>query len=60
MAGAPFHSCSLNYKERACDEEWDAFTHWPLDVGEREGAAGLVIGLVKALDVMANYEVEVE
>lgn len=56
MVGAPFHSCSLNYKERAYDGEWDAFMHWPLDVGEREDAAGLVVGFVVGLDVVVTKE----
>ena len=54
MVGAPFHSCSLNYKERAYDGEWDAFIHWPLDAGERENAAGVIVGFVVDLDMVVN------
>lgn len=34
--------------------------HWPLDVGEREGAAGLVVGFVVGLGVVVNKGVEAE
>lgn len=30
--------------------------HWPLDVGEREDAAGLVVGFVVGLDVVVTKE----
>lgn len=34
--------------------------HWPLDVGEWEDAAGLVVGLVVRLHVVADKRIEVE
>lgn len=60
MAGAPSHSCSLNYKERAYDGEWDAFIHWPLDAGEREMLRASSSALLWGLDVVVNKGVEVE